>query len=363
MIRANRFGGEVVYYPRDLSRSHLNITVLTGSLEVLTPPDTAEIRKVTETMRTEVLRTAEYPDIRLVSRQVAPSADGFHIVGAMTLVGQTRDLPIEVTARIGVDTLEAASTFSLKQTDFGIKPFSGGPGGTVKVADRVTFDIRAVAVREAQHYRSHYGTKLTGWRRSAGLHRSAPPIGGAPGSKARSQRCASLGPFTVGPWDANTGMAAMMLLDSGDATKARLPDSLVLDSCILIVDDSREIRHLVTRALREAQYAVLEAGDGALALQILEHGGVHVDLVLTDIRMPRLDGVELGRRIAARQRRIPVLYMTGSAGEDIIPNSADLLLAPLLRKPFPMSTLVDTVGRMLVGDVRGEPQSSIASFG
>jgi hypothetical protein len=46
----------------------------------------------------------------------------------------------------------AASTFSLKQTDFGIKPFSGGPGGTVKVADKVTFSIRAVAFRSAPEH-------------------------------------------------------------------------------------------------------------------------------------------------------------------------------------------------------------------
>jgi polyisoprenoid-binding protein YceI len=147
LIEARGFTGEVVYYPGRPSSSRLDITVSTDSLEVLTPPDTVEIRKVTETMRTRVLRTAEYPEIKLVSRQVAPSANGFHIVGALTLVGQTRELPIEVVARIGLDTLEAASTFSIKQTDFGITPFSGGPGGAVKVADRVTFDIRAVAVR------------------------------------------------------------------------------------------------------------------------------------------------------------------------------------------------------------------------
>ena len=147
VVQARGFQGKIVYYPGHPSSSHLDITVLTDSLEVLTPPDTAEIRKVTATMRTEVLRTAEYPEIRLVSRKVTPSADGFHIIGALTLVGQTRELPIDVTARIGVDTLEAAATFSVKQTDFGIKPFSGGPGGAVKVADRVTFDIRAVAVR------------------------------------------------------------------------------------------------------------------------------------------------------------------------------------------------------------------------
>jgi polyisoprenoid-binding protein YceI len=147
VIEALGFAGEVVYYPHRPSSSHLDITVRTDSLEVLTPPDTAERRKVGESMREKVLRTAEYPEIKLVSRQVAPSADGFRIVGALTLAGQTREIPIDVVARIGLDTLEAASTFSIKQTDFGITPFSGGPGGAVKVADRVDFDIRAVAVR------------------------------------------------------------------------------------------------------------------------------------------------------------------------------------------------------------------------
>jgi len=147
LIQARGFTGEVVYYPGRPSSSHLDITVSTDSLEVLTPPDTAERRKVAESMRTKVLRTAEYPEIKLVSRQVSPSADGFHLVAALTLVGETRELPIDVTARIGADTLEAAATFAIKQTDFGITPFSGGPGGAVKVADRVTFDIRAVAVR------------------------------------------------------------------------------------------------------------------------------------------------------------------------------------------------------------------------
>jgi polyisoprenoid-binding protein YceI len=165
VIQARSFRGQVVYYPKNPSSSHLDITVFSDSLEVLTPPDTAEIRKVTETMRAKVLRTAEYPEIRLVSRQVAPTTDGFHIMAAMTMVGQTRELPIDVTALVGLDSLEVATTFSVKQTEFGITPISAGPGGTVKVADRVTFDIRAVAVRTGdissilpRHSRS--------WRRS-----------------------------------------------------------------------------------------------------------------------------------------------------------------------------------------------------
>ena len=147
VIRARAFSGTVVYYPHAAGRSHLQITVQTDSLEVLTPPDTAEIRKVTETMRTETLHIDQYHEIRLVSKELTPTAHGFHLIGALTLVGQTRDVPIDVSVDAGVDTLRANATFAIKQTDFGIEPFSGGPAGTVKVADRVTFTIEAVAVR------------------------------------------------------------------------------------------------------------------------------------------------------------------------------------------------------------------------
>ena len=68
-IRARAFSGRIVYRPDSIAASRIEITVLTDSLEVLTPPDTEEIRKVTASMRTEVLDVANYPEIRLVSRR------------------------------------------------------------------------------------------------------------------------------------------------------------------------------------------------------------------------------------------------------------------------------------------------------
>jgi len=131
LIRARAFSGTVVYYPHAAARSHLQITIQADSLEVLTPPDTAEIREVTAAMRTEVLHTDQFHEIRLVTKEVAPTAHGFHMIGALTLVGQTRDVPIDVNVELGVDSLHATATFAIKQTDFGIKPYSGGPAGTV----------------------------------------------------------------------------------------------------------------------------------------------------------------------------------------------------------------------------------------
>jgi len=141
----------------------------------------------------------------------------------------------------------------------------------------------------------------------------------------------------------------MTSLGGGGDTKGQPPAQPSVAPCILVVDDSPAIRLIVAHALADARYAVLEAEDGALAMEILERGGVDIDLVLTDIKMPRLDGIELGRRIAARRRQLPVLYMTGGTGDAIVDDGAGDALAPLLRKPFSIGTLIDFVDRGLLG--------------
>ncbi len=103
---------------------------------------------MTATMRTDVLDVANFPEIRLTSRSVEPSNDHLRIVASLTIKGVTRELPLDVQLTITSDTLRATATFAVKQTDFGIRPYRGGPGGTVRVADKVTFDISAVAVRQ-----------------------------------------------------------------------------------------------------------------------------------------------------------------------------------------------------------------------
>jgi polyisoprenoid-binding protein YceI len=147
VIRARSFSGTVVFFPQAPARSRVDIVVLAESLEVLTPPDTAEIRKVTRTMRTEVLRVAEHPEIRLRSTAVSVTPQGVELLAALTLVGATRSLPVTLSLQRSADTLRAAGRFSVKQTEFGIRPYAGGPGGSVKVADRLDFTIDVTAVR------------------------------------------------------------------------------------------------------------------------------------------------------------------------------------------------------------------------
>ena len=148
VIRARAVSGTLVYRPGS-AVSSLRLQVLTDSLEVLTPPDTAEIRKVTEAMRTEVLHVDRHPDMTFVADSLEAKSGRMEFRLTVTMEGVTRVVPVTADVTIGPDTIRAGGTFTAKQTDFGIEPFSGGPAGTVKVADRVRFCFDLVAVRGA----------------------------------------------------------------------------------------------------------------------------------------------------------------------------------------------------------------------
>jgi polyisoprenoid-binding protein YceI len=149
VIRARAISGVLVHHP-DTRASYLRIEVPTDSLEVLTPPDTAEIRKVTEAMRTEVLHVDRHPRMTFAADSLDARSGKMAMQLAVTMEGVTRMVPVTADVTIDADAVRATGTFTAKQTDFGIKPFSGGPGGTVKVADRVTFCFDLRAFREAR---------------------------------------------------------------------------------------------------------------------------------------------------------------------------------------------------------------------
>jgi polyisoprenoid-binding protein YceI len=138
VIQARGVTGALVYQP-GRPASSLRLRVPTESLAVLTPPDTAEIRKVTEAMRTEVLHVDRFPEMRFAADSLEARAGRMSFPLAVTMAGTTRTVPVTAEVTIGADSIRATGTFTARQTDFGIKPFSGGPGGTVKVADKVVF--------------------------------------------------------------------------------------------------------------------------------------------------------------------------------------------------------------------------------
>lgn len=103
------------------------------------------------------------------------------------------------------------------------------------------------------------------------------------------------------------------------------------EETILVVEDGAVLREVIADVLRTCGYQVLEAGNGHDGLSIFE-SHPQIDLVLTDLAMPGLNGAELAKLLKARKPEIKVLYMSGSA--DHAP--AD---GPLIQKPFKPASL------------------------
>ena len=86
---------------------------------------------------------------------------------------------------------------------------------------------------------------------------------------------------------------------------------------ILVVDDEPTVRRFATRVLAEAGYLVEEAPDGAAALDRVHGGPVPLDAVVSDIVMPRLNGVELLRALTRTHPDLPIILMSGYATEQL----------------------------------------------
>jgi CheY-like chemotaxis protein len=103
---------------------------------------------------------------------------------------------------------------------------------------------------------------------------------------------------------------------------------------ILIVEDEPAVLRMASRALRSQGYAVLEAANGAEALELLSRAPCAVDLVLSDVVMPILNGRELSERLAVDRPEIRVLFMSGYTDDDIVRRGLLQPGAPFLQKPF-----------------------------
>ena len=116
---------------------------------------------------------------------------------------------------------------------------------------------------------------------------------------------------------------------------------------VLIVDDSRTVRQMVRAALTDDQHSVVEASDGEEALAALESGPA--DLVITDVNMPRMDGLTLVRALRGRpeSRFLPILVLTTENGDDMKQKGREAGATGWIVKPFQPETLRETVRRVL----------------
>lgn len=115
-------------------------------------------------------------------------------------------------------------------------------------------------------------------------------------------------------------------------------------SRVLVAEDDAEMRILVARALRKDGYDVIEVADGVrlmleLTDRLMRFGSLgDVDLVVTDVRMPGRDGLEIAEILHGMTRRVPVILMTGFGDEDVR-RRAVALGAVLFDKPFRLDDL------------------------
>jgi two-component system cell cycle response regulator CpdR len=114
---------------------------------------------------------------------------------------------------------------------------------------------------------------------------------------------------------------------------------------ILLAEDDESMRRFLAAALERAGHTVTAFGDGAQAFECLR--GLRFDLLLSDIVMPGLDGIELAKRAADLDPALKIMFITGFAAVALHPASEAPRHAKVLSKPFHLRDIVQEVERMI----------------
>jgi len=122
---------------------------------------------------------------------------------------------------------------------------------------------------------------------------------------------------------------------------------------ILIADDEEAMRSLIARALRQDGHEVTTANDGAEALDVLTRANGAFELILSDIRMPIMDGIALALAAARDHPAVTILLMTGYADQRERASGLDALIHDVIAKPFTLATMRTAVnGALSTGAAR-----------
>ena len=114
---------------------------------------------------------------------------------------------------------------------------------------------------------------------------------------------------------------------------------------ILLVEDDESLRKFLAQALIRAGHEVTDFGDGEDAYECLI--SFRFDLLLTDIVMPGMDGIELAKRAAEMNPSMKIMFITGFAAVALHPSSNAPKQAKILSKPFHLREIVAEVERMM----------------
>jgi two-component system cell cycle response regulator CpdR len=114
---------------------------------------------------------------------------------------------------------------------------------------------------------------------------------------------------------------------------------------IILAEDDEDMRRFLARALERAGHHVTSFAEGASAFEEIKQADF--DLLLTDIVMPEMDGIELARRAAELDPSLKIMFITGFAAVALHPDSKAPKDAKILSKPFHLRDLVAEVDRMI----------------
>jgi len=143
--------------------------------------------------------------------------------------------------------------------------------------------------------------------------------------------------------------SAAELADAAPANVTALPPQsqavadLTGHGTILLVEDEEGLRGLNARGLASRGYTVLEAGNGLEAIAVLEAQGGHVDLVVSDVVMPEMDGPTLAKELRSRNPDLKVIFVSGYAEDAFEKNMPEPNKYAFLAKPFTLKQLVAAV--------------------
>ena len=121
---------------------------------------------------------------------------------------------------------------------------------------------------------------------------------------------------------------------------------------VLVVDDEEMVRIIMVQVLQDNGYTVLEASDGLEALRIAKEHTGRIDLLLTDVKMPGMNGLELTARLLSNRPEMTVLYVSGHADStrQIQLQEGQFIIEPganFLHKPFSPDGLLQKVRHVM----------------
>jgi two-component system cell cycle sensor histidine kinase/response regulator CckA len=133
-----------------------------------------------------------------------------------------------------------------------------------------------------------------------------------------------------------------------DVVRTAATSDLTGEGTILLVEDEEGLRALNARGLASRGYTVLEAANGVEAIEALDSPG-HVDLVVSDVVMPEMDGPTLLKELRQRDPGVKIIFVSGYAEEAFSKNLPSEEQYAFLAKPFTLKQLVSEVKKTLAG--------------